>query len=60
MCPISDIRAGTIIGLGVVALRLTKPIRFVIDSHHLFSSSIVPLFSFKIVLPLVIIISFAI
>ena len=60
MCPISDIRPGAMVGLAVVTLRLTKLIRFVTDSHYLFTSSIVPPFYFKSVLSLAITISFAI
>ena len=46
MCPISDTRPWAITGLAVVALRLAKPIRFVMDSHHLFPSLTVPSFHF--------------
>ena len=60
VCLISDIRPGAIIDLAVVALRLAKPIQFVIDSPHLFPSSIVPLFSFNIILSLALTIPFAI
>ena len=60
MCLILDIKLGVLIGLAVVALCLTKPIRFVIDLNHLFLSSIVRPFSFKSVLSLAVTIPFVI
>ena len=57
---VSDFRYQTQSNDWLSSFRFTKPIGFVIDSHHLFPSSIVSLFSFKSALSLVVTIGYCI